>query len=269
MKLSLTRRRTGFTLIELIVVISIIVVLGTIAAVTIMSSSESKDVARCRENLGQIGALAQLYKDDKAINRGRMLPTSGMPDNEATENFDESEGWWVSIARKSDSCVMPTADGDPVKVDGIFRCPGDDRAAKPEGLFEASAETISYVSWTPDEENGPIRTAALSERDLSRTPWLSDGEPVKGSSVTDFASFKSMVMPAVTRHKNTILVLYADLVVRPVEVLDAMSDEDVYKQIAPLMPDAAAPGKAAKEKGKKDKKDKKGKKKSRASREDD
>ncbi len=282
MKLSVfSRRAAGFTMIELLVVIAIIVVLGATAFVVVSRAMGSSDLAKCREHVEQLGRLGLVYKDER-FNYGR-LPTSGMDDKEKTELLDESEGWWVALAQKSDDYMLPAAEGEPMKVSVIFHCPADERAKVADPMFEATPETVSYVSWSDasryasdaeDEDaevnpNAPIRTARRS--DLAGMPWLSDGEPVRGQSVTDFESFKRMVAPAATRHDNKIVVLYADLSVKAVDVSDIDDPQGaakIYREMAPSMPDAADAGKVSDE-GKRRAGGKKPSRKPRASRDEE
>lgn len=282
MKLSVfSRRAAGFTMIELLVVIAILVVLGTTAFVVVGRAMGSGDLAKCREHVEQLGRLGLVYKDER-FNYGR-LPTSGMDDKEKTELLDESEGWWVALAQKSDDYMLPAAEGEPMKVSVIFHCPADERSKVTDAMFEATPESVSYVSWSDasryasdeaseDEEgeevnpNAPIRTARRS--DLAGMPWLSDGEPVRGQSVKDFESFKRMVAPAATRHDNKIVVLYADLSVKAVDVSDIDDPQGaakIYREMAPSMPDAADAGKVSDE-GKRRSGGKKSSRKPRASR---
>lgn len=282
MKLSVfSRRAAGFTMIELLVVIAILVVLGTTAFVVVGRAMGSGDLAKCREHVEQLGRLGLVYKDER-FNYGR-LPTSGMDDKEKTELLDESEGWWVALAQKSDDYMLPAAEGEPMKVSVIFHCPADERSKVTDSMFEATPESVSYVSWSDasryasdeaseDEEgeevnpNAPIRTARRS--DLAGMPWLSDGEPVRGQSVKDFESFKRMVAPAATRHDNKIVVLYADLSVKAVDVSDIDDPQGaakIYREMAPSMPDAADAGKVSDE-GKRRSGGKKSSRKPRASR---
>ncbi len=266
MRLYSFRRRAGFTLIEIIVVVAILGLLVAIAAPSLWSFLSGGDVTKCREQVEQLVKLGQ--KHSQSMAHSRLLPTSGMADDEDTENIDESEGWWLSAAPYMDSYVLPEKAGKPMRVSTIFHCPGDKRAGDLDsgnGLMDATTETVSYVSWTdgsedPENPNSCIRTNA--KQNLDQLPWLSDGNPVKGESVRDLASFKRMVRPALERHAETIVVAYASGVVKGIELDEEMSDEEMFKLIAPDM------ARAAKE-GKKAGKGKKGKKKSRRAADDE
>lgn len=215
-----SRTHKGFTLIELIVVVAILGVLVGIAAPALMKYFDSGDTVKCRKQLEELAKLGAKYSQDMA--HRNLLPTSGMDDDEDTPEMDESEGWWVALAPELDSTVLPGGKRKKMRVSAIFHCPGDKRNSGGDGvMIEADVRTVSYVSWTdasenPKNPNSQVRL--LGKKHLDNLPWLSDGEPKKGQSVNDFASFKKMVMPAKDRHGNTIMVAYASGQVRAFEV---------------------------------------------------
>lgn len=237
MKRACTGTIKGFTMIELLVVIAILAALMGIAAPAIYGHMGAGDEAKCRANLEQLLQVGTRYSQDMA--HKTLLPTSGMDDDEDTERVDESEGWWLSLATEvgKGTYVMPRKLGDPMKVSAIFHCPADHRKEiGTDSTFEATVKSVSYVSWTdgsedPDNVNSCIRTSA--KQNLDMLPWLSDGNPVKGKSVTDASTFKKMVMPAAERHKGKIMVAYASGVIKAVEVNAKGSAEQQFSKIAP------------------------------------
>lgn len=251
MKLRIPRRlAAGFTLIELLVVIAIMVTLASIGGTAIYAHMGAGDEAACRAQLEQLLQLGTKYSQD--IAHPGLLPTSGMDDDEDTDTVNESDGWWLSIAPELDAVVFPAKKGGKMKVSSIFHCPADKRAnIGSDSTFAADERSISYVSWTdasddPENPNSCIRTTAKQRLDV--LPWLSDGNPVKGQSVTDVDSFKKMVMPAAERHSGKVLVAYASGVVKAVEIEEDASAEKLFKKIAPEIAAKAAP---SRKKGKK------------------
>lgn len=233
MKYSRTHR--GFTLIELIVVIAILGVLIGIAAPTIYGYLNSGDLVKCRANLEELVKLGIKYSED--VGHRNLLPTSGMDDDEDTKDMDESEGWWISLAQELDSTVLPNKTRKKMRVHSIFHCPSDHRGQVEGNMIDADVRTVSYVSWTDGSEdkrnpNSQIRT--LGKKHLDNLPWLSDGIPQKGQSVNDLASFRSMVIPALERHDNTVMVAYASGLVKAYKVEDEKVDaKALFQKINP------------------------------------
>lgn len=249
MKLHHSLRRTaGFTLIELLVVIAIMVTLASIGGTAIYSHMGAGDEARCRAQLEQIAQLGMKYSQD--ISHAGLLPTSGMDDDEDTDTVDESEGWWLSVAPELDAVVYPRKMGGKMKISSIFHCPADKRAdVGADSTFAADVKSVSYVSWTdatedPENPNSCIRTTAKQR--LDALPWLSDGNPVKGTSVTDVATFRKMVMPAAERHGGKVMVAYASGVVKAMEVDEDATAEALFKKFAPELAAKAQKGKKGK-----------------------
>ncbi|MEE1264974.1 MAG: type II secretion system protein [Akkermansia sp.] len=236
------RRAAGFTLIELMVVIAIMVTLAGIAGTAIYSHMGVGDEAKCRAHLEQLVQLGTKYSQD--ISHSGLLPTSGMEDDEDTDTVDESEGWWLSVAPELDAVVFPRQMGGKMKVSSIFHCPADHRVEiGSDSTFAADEKSVSYVSWTdasddPENPNSCIRTTAKQNLDV--LPWLSDGKPVKGQSVTDVASFKQQVMSTADRHDGKILVAYASGAVKVFEMDEDTSPEALFKKMAPDMARKAA-----------------------------
>lgn len=231
---SCPRRAAGFTLIEIIVVIAILAALVAIAAPFIYGHLKAADVTACRSNLEQIYQLGSRYSQD--VGHRNLLPTSGMDDDEDTPFINETEGWWYAVAPEMDTTVLPQQKGAPMKVSSIFHCKGDARSKVNDDMMAANEKNVSYVSWTDaseDRENphSCIRTSA--KQNLDTLPWLSDGIPAKGRSVTDLASFKKMVMPALDRHQNTLVVLYASGITKAIEAGEEPKASALFKRIAP------------------------------------
>ena len=107
---------------------------------------------------------------------------------------------------------------------------------------------MSYVSWTDgseDEDNPNSQIRTLGKKHLDMLPWLSDGNPEIGKSVTSLKDFKSMVIPALNRHSRTIMVAYASGVVQQFEIEDE-EQVDAAKLFHKINPEKLIPTKKRK-----------------------
>ena len=187
---------------------------------------------------------------------------AGVVPKQHIPNFGEwQQGRWFASGAGFEQCALADYAGQQVQfgcdqlfvVDGV--CFGVEIGT--DSTFAADEKSVSYVSWTdasddPENPNSCIRTTAKQRLDV--LPWLSDGNPVKGESVTDEASFKKQVMPAAERHGGKVLVGYASGVVKAIEIEEDADAAKVFKKIAPELAQKAAKGTKAK-KGKKSRRD--------------
>ena len=93
----MTRRRTGFSLIELIVVIGIIALLIALLLPAIIRSNESARTVQCASQLRQLGNAFFNYA---ANNQGHLPPWSGwhVAGGDGTGEDDPGPGWTEILA---------------------------------------------------------------------------------------------------------------------------------------------------------------------------
>lgn len=227
----------GFTLLELIVVIAILAVLLGISAPVLFNYLNAGDIVKCRANIEQLAKLGIKYGQD--LGHRNLLPTSGMDDDEDTTEMNESDGWWFMLAQELDSTVLPSSAKKPMKVATIFHCPGDRRKEVTDGvLMPADEKHVSYVSWSDgseDEDNPNSQIRTVGRKHLDLLPWLSDGIPKKRRSVTNYATFREMVLPVIERHSSGILVAYASGVVQQFDIdsEDGVDGKKLFRRINP------------------------------------
>ncbi|HEX7010055.1 MAG TPA: prepilin-type N-terminal cleavage/methylation domain-containing protein [Phycisphaeraceae bacterium] len=121
------KRRQGFTLIELMVVISIIALLISILLPALQSARRNARTVYCASNSRQIGAAMRMYADD---HRGYLPPFAY-----DTTTVSANEKWWTRLL--ADGQYLPDGQRRPMDpafgpyfVDGVWRCPevNDDQA---------------------------------------------------------------------------------------------------------------------------------------------
>ena len=207
-------------MIELLVVIAILASLASIAYTVFLGSQRKSDRTQCMANFNELKHLGTQYAEDHY----GILPCSGMDDDETTENYDESMGWWVALAPYVLTAYeqQPSSAAVPPSLPATFRCPADRNMARYSrtDYVEATPDTVSYTSWTDNSQDpsNPSSSIQISRGQLlSGIPWLSDGQAMERKSIRTDADFKEYVLPVTERHADYICVLYADGSIKQIE----------------------------------------------------
>ena len=137
------RRRPGFTFLELIVTLTIILLVAALMFPVFARTRESARRTTCQSNLRQIGTALLLYAQD---NNGRL------PSAEASPH-------WVGA-------VMPQ-----VKNIGVFLCPSEPLPSRRYADIVARPESVSYQYQAGLSNDDPGSSPVARDWD----PWHFDG----------------------------------------------------------------------------------------------
>lgn len=212
---SFTARSKGFTLIEVLVVIAILALLAGVSYTVYSHATETAARTRCTDNLHRLSDWGKEF----AAQNGGKLPSSGMKDSLLSAR--ECRNWWDALApivNAGQPDLIPLTNKEPNMLPDTFRCKNDKHLVidNPDAPNQpANPDTISYTSWLDNNKGRPMNVARGQA--LRGKPWLSDGHPIDGRSVITAQDFDEIVVPAQERHQGTIMVLYADGRITPVE----------------------------------------------------
>jgi prepilin-type N-terminal cleavage/methylation domain-containing protein/prepilin-type processing-associated H-X9-DG protein len=151
-------RQSGFTLVELLVVIGIIALL---IAILLPALSRAKDAARttaCLSNLRQIGQAAFAYATD---HRGMWVPPSYRTNN-GSGGFGDEEFWYVSLVDEGYLTAPDGTDRGPQISKNVYYCP----AGNPDQV--GSAPTGAGANAIPDSTTDGRGAYGLRSSSISR-----------------------------------------------------------------------------------------------------
>jgi prepilin-type N-terminal cleavage/methylation domain-containing protein len=165
-----SRHNDGFTVVELLVVISVITVLASLLLPALSRSKALASQTQCAGNLRQIGIAIRLYSTE---NQGRV-PT-----------FASDQSFW-----RDDLQPFLGLQSVPSKSDRVFICPSDKEWFKfpytshafssyHYNGFHIGSDAEPRRQWELDGVTDPSRTVLNAEA-CARFPWFSFHQPIRG-----------------------------------------------------------------------------------------
>lgn len=194
--------RRGFTLLEIIVVIAIVMILAAILLPVFRSARDSAHTATCSNNLKQIGFAIDQYVQD----------TGGFyPDSKAATNIKTSCGWAVLI--------IPY-----LKSAELLQCPSFERGeyradCPPDEIIIIKDEPSQYEFWdgsydlsaNSDFHNNGFLVSAVRVKNPSSRILSYDGV---GSEATlqhePLPSLETLTQTGYNRHRDGLNALFFD-----------------------------------------------------------
>jgi prepilin-type N-terminal cleavage/methylation domain-containing protein/prepilin-type processing-associated H-X9-DG protein len=156
------RKRTGFTLVELLVVIVIVAVLCTLAFLGTMKTREKARGVACASNLRQIGVAMIAYAAD---NNGQLPPLE-----DRTAAGDKLKGIWPKIVSDGGHLERVIDKNGVLGCGaGVWACPGCTIVQTNYNGYGAVEGTVLKVKKASVPDSGSLRLAQIE--DPART-WL-------------------------------------------------------------------------------------------------
>lgn len=152
--------RSGFTLIEILVVIAIITIIIAILLPAVQSARESSRRSSCQNNLKQIGLAAQLYHDTyKVFPHGFDNQYCGHAWGSFLLPFLEQIALHKEVNPDGNGYPLPIVVGDPEStIVPVYLCPSSTITRDAGELYRGYLGRSSYVG-----SSGPYYGASLDQ----------------------------------------------------------------------------------------------------------
>lgn len=162
------RKWSGFTLIEVLVVIGIIALLAAVLFPVFVRARGKGHQATCASNLKQIGLATFLYTQD---DDGMMFPTLG----HASDDGDVTEWCFRKVARNPNYSLDKSGGylSRYIKSEGIWTCPAEPDLMIPYGVNIAflRAEVAGGHPIQFAQVSAPSETILATERASNSSNW--------------------------------------------------------------------------------------------------
>lgn len=182
------RAACGFTLVELLVVISVIGLLVALLLPAVQAAREASRRNQCSNNLHQIGIAMDMYLNAQGLN-GRYPDAASVP---TTDSESETPSLRTVLAPYIETSA------------GVFRCPSDTfyEEGKPGSCFDNLGLSYEYnrQKLISDYLKPKTRVEALTE--------VRTGDTIASSALAIAYDMSAFHGPS--NDSNSILVLYAD-----------------------------------------------------------
>jgi prepilin-type N-terminal cleavage/methylation domain-containing protein/prepilin-type processing-associated H-X9-DG protein len=186
--------KSGFTLIEILVVITIIAVLAAISYSSVVKMRDRAKSIVCTGNLKQVGAAILMYSTDKG---DQLLPLQGNK-----EDGSRGDIWPVILAKAGYLWETPNV-GPPPCGKGVWTCPSCDFMSNAYGAYGIVEGIFNYPE---NSATGPKRMSSI---DRPSATWLIGDvmqrkDPKKGWYAVwpNPAKWPSEHGPAAARHNS-------------------------------------------------------------------
>jgi len=214
-----SQRRSGFTLIELMMVIAIISILASLLLPVLMGGHEKARIARCKQNLRQLGTGMQMYLNQN----GGSYPMTATPPFE-----DDLSALYPEYIDALDTFVCPSS-----VAEVSSRADLTDNVGGALGKSGMGYEYRPFYTYT----DGPVRKHQYNTADMaSQVAMVHDADEMGQPGIIDSMDNHGL---------SGINVLYADWHVEwvaPNEYEEKIASKDYFDTVIPTAAVALAEG---------------------------
>jgi len=208
-----SRRRGGFTLIELMMVIAIIAILASLLLPVLMGGQEKARIAKCKQNLRQLGTAIQMYLNQS----NGSYPIAARPPFE-----DDLSALYPKYADSLGSFVCPSSVAEVNSPQDLT-----DNVGGALGRYGMGYEYRPFYTYTDGEvRKNQYNTAEMA----SQVAMVHDADEMGQPGVVDLMDNHGLA---------GINVLYADWHVewvKPNEYEEKITSKDYFDEVIPAGP---------------------------------